>query len=74
MQGTKENIDIRERYLQIRFVLTIFIIAEDDIREHMVDIDCILTDEERKLVDESHESQKKGTLISLSEIKKEMGL
>ncbi|MCC4771053.1 hypothetical protein FXV91_13015 [Methanosarcina sp. DH2] len=48
--------------------------AEDDIREHMIDIDCILTDEERKLVDESHESQKKGTLISLSEVKKEMGL
>ena len=48
--------------------------AEGDIREHMVDIDCILTDEERKLVDKSHESQKKGTLISLSEVKKEMGL
>jgi hypothetical protein len=45
-----------------------------EIREHMVDIDCILTDEERKLVDESYENQKKGKLISLSEFKKELGL
>jgi len=40
----------------------------------MVDADRILTDEERKLVDESYENQKKGTLIPLSEFKKEMGL
>jgi hypothetical protein len=45
-----------------------------EIREHMVDIDCILTDEERKLVDESYENQKKGKMISLSEFKKELGL
>ena len=25
-----------------------------EIREHMVDIDCILTEEERKLIDESY--------------------
>ena len=40
----------------------------------MVDTDRILTDEERKLVDESYENQKKGTLTPLSECKKEMGL
>ena len=45
-----------------------------EIRENMVDIDCILTDEERKLVDESYEHQKEGKLIPLSEVKKELGL
>ena len=45
-----------------------------EIREHMVDIDCILTDEERKLVDESFKNQREGKLISLSEFKKELGL
>lgn len=45
-----------------------------DIREHMVDIDCILSDKERKLVDKSYEHQKKEKLTSLSDFKKEMGL
>lgn len=45
-----------------------------DIRERMVDIDCILTEEERKLVDKSYEHQKKEKLTSLSEFKKELGL
>ncbi len=45
-----------------------------EIRENMVDIDCILTDEERKLVDESYEHQKEGKLMPLSEVKKELGL
>ncbi len=39
----------------------------------MIDIDCILTYEERKLIDESYENQKNGKLISLSEFKKELG-
>ena len=33
--------------------------GEDCIREYMLDIDRILTDNERKLVDESYENQKK---------------
>ncbi|MDI9395893.1 MAG: hypothetical protein QM426_11015 [Euryarchaeota archaeon] len=45
-----------------------------DIREHMVDIDCILSDRERKLVDKSYEHQKKEKLTSLSDLKKELGL
>lgn len=45
----------------------------------MIDIDCILTDKERKLVerklvDKSYEHQKKEKLTSLSEFKKELGL
>ena len=40
----------------------------------MVDIDCILSDKERKLVDKSYEHQKKEKLTSLSDFKKEMGL
>jgi hypothetical protein len=45
-----------------------------DIRENMIETDCILTDEERKLVDRSYEHQKKEKLTSLSEFKKELGL
>lgn len=45
-----------------------------DIRDHMVDINCILSDEERKLVDKSYEDQRTGNLTSLSEFKKELGL
>ena len=45
-----------------------------DIREHMVDIDCILTDEERKFLEESYEHEKEGKLTSLSEFRKELGL
>jgi len=40
----------------------------------MVDVDCILTYKERKLVDKSYEHQKKEKLTSLSEFKKELGL
>lgn len=45
-----------------------------DIREHMIDIDCILTDEERRLVDKSYEHQKADKLTSISDFKKELGL
>ncbi|MDD3043507.1 MAG: hypothetical protein PHV51_07165 [Methanosarcinaceae archaeon] len=45
-----------------------------EIREDMVDIDCVLTDEERKLVDESYGHQKEGKLMTFSEVKKELGL
>lgn len=38
----------------------------------MLDPDRILTDEERKLVDESYEHQKEGKLIPLEEVKKEL--
>jgi len=33
--------------------------AENGIREHMVDTDRTITDEERKLVDKSYENRKK---------------
>lgn len=36
-----------------------------DIREHMVDADAILTEEERKLLDESIKHEKEGSLASL---------
>jgi len=39
-----------------------------DIREHMVDVDTILTDDERRLLDESIKHQKKDKLISLEEL------
>ena len=39
-----------------------------EIREHMVDVDTILTSEEKKLLDESVKHEKEGTLMSLEEL------
>ncbi|MCL7411095.1 MAG: hypothetical protein M8350_04705 [Methanosarcinaceae archaeon] len=44
------------------------------IREHMVDVDTILTEDERHIVKESFEHEKEGKLVSLSDFKKEIGL
>lgn len=41
----------------------------EDIKEHMVDVDVILTEEERRLLDESLKHEKEGTLVSLEELK-----
>lgn len=38
------------------------------IKQHMVDVDIILTEEERIMLDESIEHEKKGKLISLEEL------
>ncbi|MEA2003964.1 MAG: hypothetical protein U9O53_03310 [archaeon] len=46
----------------------------DEIKEHMVDADTILSGEERKLIDESFKHEKEGKLVSLSEFRKELGL
>jgi hypothetical protein len=54
-------------------MLTIYY-GEDCIREYTLDIDRILTDKERKLVDQSYENQKKGMLTSISQFKNEMRL
>lgn len=43
-------------------------------KECTLDGDRVLTAGERKLVDESYENQKKGTLIPISEVKKELGI
>ncbi len=40
----------------------------DYIKEHMVDVDVILTEEERRLLDESIKHEKEGKLISLEEL------
>ncbi|MBW6470671.1 MAG: hypothetical protein K0A90_05555 [Methanosarcinaceae archaeon] len=45
-----------------------------EIREHMVDVDTILTEDERHIVKESFEHEKEGKLVSLSDFKKEIGL
>jgi len=42
------------------------------IKEHMVDVDTILTPEEEKLLDESIENYKQGKTKSLAQIKKEL--
>ena len=39
-----------------------------EIREHMIDADTILTEEEKKLMDESIEEEKKGKLIGIKEV------
>ena len=38
------------------------------IREHMVDADTILTEEERRLLDASIKNERKGKLISLRDL------
>ncbi len=40
-----------------------------EIKEHTIDVDTIITEEERKLLDESIEHEKKGKQISLDELK-----
>jgi hypothetical protein len=39
------------------------------IQENMIDIDVIITEEERRMLDESVENEKSGNLVSLEEIK-----
>ena len=39
-----------------------------DIRDHMIDVDTILADDERRLLEESIKHQKDGKLISLEEL------
>jgi hypothetical protein len=39
-----------------------------DIREHMVDVDSILTSEERDILDASIKNEKEGKLISLEDV------
>jgi hypothetical protein len=43
-----------------------------NIKEHMVDADTILSEEERMLVKESFEHEKEGKLLSLSDFKKRL--
>lgn len=52
-----------------------FIKAElNKIKEHMVDVDSIISEEERQLVYESLIHEKEGKLISLTDFKKQQGL
>jgi len=39
------------------------------IQENMVDVDVIITEEERRMLDDSVENEKSGSLVSLEEIK-----
>ena len=52
-----------------------FIKAElNEIKEHMVDVDTIISEEERRLVHGSLIHEKEGKLISLTDFKKQLGL
>lgn len=52
-----------------------FIKAElNEIKEHMVDVDAIISEEERRLVHESLIHEKEGKLILLTDFKKQLGL
>ena len=44
----------------------------NEIKEHMVDADTILTDDERMLISESFKHEKEGKLVFLSEFKKDL--
>ncbi len=53
----------------------IFIKSElNEIKEHMVDVDSIISEAERQLVRESLIHEKEGKLISLTDFKKQQGL
>ena len=39
------------------------------VQENMVDVDVIITEEERRMLDDSVENEKSGNLVSLEEIK-----
>ena len=53
----------------------IFIKSElNEIKEHMVDVDSIISEEERQLVRESLIHEKEGKLIPLIDFKKQQGL
>lgn len=43
--------------------------ALKNIQENMIDMDVIITEEERKMLDESVKNEKFGKLVSLEEIK-----
>ena len=45
----------------------------DEIKEHMVDADTILSEDERMLVSDSFKHEKEGKLVSLSEFKRDLG-
>lgn len=40
-----------------------------NIQDNMVDVDVIITEEERRMLDESVENERSGKLVSLEEIK-----
>lgn len=44
------------------------------IKEHMVDVDSILTEDDRVAIDEARKELKEGNTTSLSDLKKELGL
>jgi len=44
------------------------------IQENMVDVDTILTEEERKMLDESVENENAGKLTSSKKLRKELGI
>ncbi len=46
----------------------------DYIKEHMIDIDSLLTKEESKQLDESIKEFKEGKTTTLEEFKKELGI
>jgi hypothetical protein len=55
-QGIDRRLDRIEKTLKI-------------IQENMVDVDVIITEEERRMLDDSVENEKAGNLVSLKEIK-----
>ena len=46
----------------------------DYIKEHMVDTDSILTEEDKKDLNKAREEYKKGETTSLEELEKELGI
>ena len=58
-----------EQMQELRNELKAIRIELQFIKEHMVDADTILTEEEKRLLDESIKHEKEGKLVSLEDIK-----
>jgi hypothetical protein len=61
----QQNID--DRLARIEKTLKI-------IQENMVDVDVIITEEERRMLDESVKNEKSGKLISSEKLRQELGI
>lgn len=44
------------------------------IQENMVDVDVIITEEERRMLDKSVENEKAGKLVSSEKLRQELGI
>lgn len=65
---TTQTVDVQQMTEELKAIRTDL----DYIKEHMVDVDTILTPEEEERLDESIEEYKSGKAVSLEDFEKEL--